>query len=66
MSVRINPKRTLVVSNFSLGRSIGLGNLVNVSEDGKVDGSLLIYSANTDKWEAGTLLDKQEINGGYY
>jgi len=30
------------------------------------DGSVLVYSTNSSKWEASTTLDKQAVEGGYY
>lgn len=30
------------------------------------DGSVLIYSTSSSKWEASTTLDKQSVEGGYY
>jgi hypothetical protein len=30
------------------------------------DGSVLIYSTNSSKWEASTLLEKQTVEGGQY
>jgi hypothetical protein len=39
---------------------------VDVTTNGKVNGSILIYKASTDKWTASTTLDAQNMEGGYY
>lgn len=47
-------------------RTIGLdlGDIDNVDTSAKVDGSVLVYNATTENWEATLDLDKQNINGG--
>lgn len=44
----------------------GIGDLVDVDISNKTDGSILIYNATTQKFEASLLLDKQNIDGGIY
>jgi hypothetical protein len=39
---------------------------VDMTTNGKKNGSILIYKAATDKWTAGTTLDAQNMEGGYY
>lgn len=43
-----------------------IDNLAGVSTQGKVDGSLLVYNATSEDFEATTTLDKQEVDGGQY
>lgn len=44
----------------------GIGDLIDVDTSTKVDGSILIYNATTQKFETSLLLDKQTIDGGIY
>lgn len=45
----------------------GYLNLLNDVDVTDLDnGSLLIYNTTSSKWEAGTLLEEQEINGGSF
>ncbi len=39
---------------------------VDVTTNGKVDGSLLVYKTATSKWTATTTLDAQNMEGGHY
>ena len=39
---------------------------VDITTNGKINGSILIYKAATDKWTASTTLDAQNMEGGYY
>lgn len=51
-------------------RSSVLGNQLTLLKDVDVtnltDGSVLVYSSSTLKWEAVTILSKQTIEGGQY
>jgi hypothetical protein len=44
----------------------GIGDLVDIDISTKVDGSILIYNAVTQKFETSLLLDKQTIDCGTY
>jgi hypothetical protein len=62
---------TTVTTVGEQGLSSTSGNLeeipnVDITSNGLLDGSLLIYSTATSKWVAGLLLEKQEITGGHY
>lgn len=49
------------------GTSIrSLSDLSDVDLTGKSDGSLLIYNDSVEKFQASTLLEKQNINGGHF
>jgi hypothetical protein len=39
---------------------------IDMSANGKQDGSVLVYKTNTNKWTATTLLDQQEISAGQF
>lgn len=39
---------------------------VDVTTNGKVDGSLLVYKSATSKWTATKTLDAQNMEGGHY
>ena len=39
---------------------------VDVTTYGKVNGSILVYKSNTNKWTASTTLDAQNMEGGEF
>ena len=39
---------------------------VDVTTFGKVNGSILVYKTNTNKWTASTTLDAQNMEGGEF
>ena len=39
---------------------------VDVTTNGKVNGSVLVYKTTTNKWTASTTLDAQNLEGGAY
>lgn len=43
-----------------------LGNILDVDTTNLVDGSILIYDDNINKWVAATELEKQTMDGGFY
>jgi len=43
-----------------------LGDLLDVDTSTQVDGSILIYDEEREKYIASTLLEKQNINGGHF
>lgn len=76
MKVVVNPKNNLknnltatvqgknsVLVNQSVRR---LSDMADVDLTGLEDGSLLIYSTASEKFEASRLLEKQNINGGHF
>lgn len=75
MKVVVNPKNTLTArvqgkSSVLVDQSgqviRRLGDLADVDLSDLQDGSLLIYSAASEKFEASILLEKQNINGGNF
>jgi hypothetical protein len=39
---------------------------VDITTNGKVDGSVLVYKSTTSKWTATKTLDAQNMEGGFY
>jgi hypothetical protein len=39
---------------------------IDVATQGKLDGSVLVYDASTDKWVSTKKLEKQLVNGGFF
>jgi hypothetical protein len=39
---------------------------IDVATQGKLDGSVLVYDASTDKWVSTKILEKQLMNGGFF
>jgi hypothetical protein len=74
MKVVVNPKNNLTATvqgkNSVLVNQSGqvrrIADLIDVDLMGLEDGSLLIYNATSEKFEASILLEKQNINGGHF
>lgn len=70
VSLRGNTKVKRVVVGKPIRRInttvINVDNLGGIDTAGKVNGSLLIYNSATGNFEASTLLENQEVNGGQY
>lgn len=39
---------------------------VDITTNGKINGSVLVYNAATNKWISTRILDAQDITGGHY
>jgi len=71
---RVTSDNTTVVKKVVLGTpvrrvSLATGYLSLLNDVDVTDlenGSLLIYNTGSSKWEANTLLEEQEINGGSF
>ena len=59
-----NQRQQVLINQAQPIKSIG--DLIDVDTSTKVDGSILIYNATTQKFETSLLLDKQTIDGGIY
>ena len=62
---------TIVLSDTSLANPAVVESMSNIADvdvttNGKVTGSILIYREATQKWTASTTLDAQNMEGGYY
>lgn len=58
---------TLVIGQPAQGVR-GLSDLsdVDIVTEGKLDGSVLVYNVQTNKWVSTKTLDKQLMNGGFF
>jgi hypothetical protein len=73
-SILVSTDTTTVVKSITVGRpvrrvvqaSANINSLQGVDTTAKVDGSVLVYNASTDKWTATLDLEQQNINGGSY
>ena len=69
VKAKVQPNDTLLVTNYMINaQTLRIGDLFNVDTASAVDGSMLIYNANTTVWEATVQLDRktQIISGGNY
>jgi hypothetical protein len=60
----VQGRSPLFVNQSGLPRS--LRSLTDVDLSNLEDGSLLIYNESVEKFQASTLLEKQNINGGHF
>lgn len=65
LSVVVNRKPNVIVnqSNLIVKR---LGDLTDVDTSAKKEGSVLVYDDVEKKFVATNILDKQEVNGGFF
>ena len=60
---------TLVSSNLSNPTTVNkiqdIGD-VDITTNGKIEGSVLVYKATTNKWTSTTTLDEQNMEGGEF
>lgn len=66
VQAQLKQKQTVLVNQSGIIAVRRLSDLVDVDVSTKMDGSLLIYDENQQKFIASTLLEKQEINGGHF
>jgi len=79
--VVVTPEEALTVAvsegTYALSSSTNLANPavvesmsniadVDVTTNGKVNGSVLVYKTTTNKWTSTTILDAQDVTGGQY
>jgi hypothetical protein len=60
---------TLSSSNLSapaVVESMSAISNVDITTNGQVNGSILVYNTSTSKWTATRLLESQDISGGQY
>jgi hypothetical protein len=76
----INPTTVIVTSDFtevivavnepgpqgSKGIAVPLSSLLDVDTTLLDNGSILVYSANSQKWVSTTLLENQSVESGHY
>ena len=66
INVVLSNQRPKILINQSEAIVKRIGDLIDVDTTNKVDGSILIYNATTQKFEASLILNKQIIDGGIY
>jgi hypothetical protein len=66
ISTAVGQQKRILVNQSGLIASKRLSDLIDVDVSAQVDGSLLIYDEERQKYLASTLLEKQDINGGHY
>ena len=54
------------LANPATVESIGSIANVDVTTNGQVNGSVLVYKTTTNKWTSTTTLDAQDVTGGQY
>jgi len=62
---------TLVLSSTNLANPAVVESISNIADvdvttNGKINGSILIYRTTTNKWTASTTLDAQNMEGGEF
>lgn len=58
-----------VVTNIAsptVVESMGAIGNVDITTNGQVNGSVLVYKTATNRWTATTILDAQDVTGGHY
>jgi hypothetical protein len=66
INVVVEKKRNVLVDQSGVIAFRRLGELLDVDTSTQVDGSILIYDEDREKYIASTLLEKQQINGGHF
>jgi hypothetical protein len=67
--VKVTPQDRILVTNYQInGNTLRIGDLFNVDTTTAIDGSMLIYNALFDTWNASVSLDNINtiINGGNF
>ncbi len=69
IQAKVTPQDRVLVTNYQInGNTLKIGDLFNVDTSTAIDGSMLIYNASVDKWNASVGLDNINtiINGGNF
>lgn len=74
MAVTVSLRGKTQVKRVVVGRPVrrvntatgNIDNLAGVDTTGKENGSILVYNASSDNFEATKSLEEQDINGGQY
>lgn len=54
------------LANPAIVESLGDVANVDITTNGQVNGSVLVYKTTTNKWTSTTILDAQDVTGGQY
>jgi hypothetical protein len=73
-SILVATDTTTIVKSVTVGRPVrrvvqatsNINDLQGIDTTAKVNGSVLVYNASTEKWTATLDLEQQNINGGSY
>lgn len=57
---------TTNLTNPSIVESLDNVGDIDMTTNGKVNGSVLVYKTTTNKWTSTTILDAQDVTGGQY
>jgi hypothetical protein len=69
IQAKVTPQDRVLVTNYQInGNTLKIGDLFNVDTSTAIDGSMLIYNASVDRWNASVSLDNINtiINGGNF
>jgi hypothetical protein len=66
INVTLSNRRQQVLINQAEQTVRRLGDLLDVDTSNKVDGSIIVYNALTQNFEASLVLNNQTIDGGSY
>jgi hypothetical protein len=61
-----NPTVTVVGIQGPAGRTTTIGNISDVDATNTVNGSVLVFKTNTNKWTSTLNLDQQVMDGGQF
>jgi len=69
IQAKVTPQDRVLVTNYQINaNTLRVGDLFNVDTSTAIDGSMLIYNASIDTWNASVSLDNINtiINGGNF
>jgi len=69
IQAKVTPQDRVLVTNYQINaNTLRVGDLFNVDTSTAIDGSMLIYNASVDTWNASVSLDNINtiINGGNF
>ena len=69
IQAKVTPQDRVLVTNYQINaNTLKIGDLFNVDTSTAIDGSMLIYNASIDTWNASVSLDNINtiINGGNF
>jgi hypothetical protein len=69
IQAKVTPQDRVLVTNYQINaNTLKIGDLFNVDTSTAIDGSMLIYNASVDTWNASVSLDNINtiINGGNF
>ena len=73
-NLSVTAGNTTIVKRIVVGKPVrriveagsNINNLIGVNATSRVNGSVLVYNASSELWEATLDLEEQNINGGSY